>query len=148
MNYRMLGWSVVAAGLMMSFQHSYADCGERHHYDWILKLSKKLDLSQEQDHKIKEIAKKYKKMMHENRQHKIDLKLKLNEVFKSYPIDMEKIDHILVDEKDLFIDKEKIKLQERVDVYQVLNQEQRAKFTKRVQDWLEKHKKKFKKHES
>ena len=148
MNYRMLGWSVVAAGLMMTYQHSYANCSEQHHYDWILKLSKKLDLSKEQELKIKEIAKKYKKMMHENRQHKIDLKIKLNEVFKSYPIDMQKIDNILGDEKDLFIDKENIKLQERVDVYQVLNQEQRAKFTKRVEEWLEKHKKKFKKHES
>jgi Spy/CpxP family protein refolding chaperone len=145
MNYKMLGWSVVAAGLMMSYQHSYADCGDHHHNDWILTLSKKLDLTEAQDQKIMDIAKKYKKMMRENRQHKIDLKLKLNEVFKSYPIDMQKIEHILVDEKDLFIDKEKIKLHERVDVYQVLNQEQRAKFTKRVQEWLEKHKKKFKK---
>jgi Spy/CpxP family protein refolding chaperone len=137
MYYKGLGIALVSLGISFS---SFAD-----HYssafsdkDWVLKTAEKLNLSDKQKQDIKKIAADTQKDSAKYRKKYLEYYVKINNEFKTNTFDNKKDQYV---DKELKIIKELIhlRMQERLDVYQVLTPEQRKSFEELVDKWLQEH---------
>ena len=133
--------SAVVMGLSLSFS-SFADF---HHVfekkDWILKVSKDLNLSDKQEMEIKKISKDTTHNVHKYREDFFKIQENINTDFSNQTMTEQKKSEYVDAEMKIIKQIIDLKLKERMDVYKQLSPEQQKMFGEHVNEWLEKHQK-------
>lgn len=139
MNFKTLG--AIILGLSLSFS-SFADF---HHIyqkkDWILKVTKHLNLTDKQKMDIKKISEDTTRNISNYRDDFFKIQANINSDFSNNTMTAEKKSEYVDAEAKIIKKIINLKLQERMDVYQQLTPEQQKMFGERVNKWVEKHQK-------
>lgn len=139
MTFKIISLSALALTIAVAQTPMAVACPGKHKEDWILKVTEKLDLSTEQKVKIKSYAHKAKLEL-ESKHHELkEIHNHVNEAFHSGNINEAKVDEFANQEEKVMGSIAKIRLHERFEIYNTLNEKQKEKMGKMIQDWEEKH---------
>lgn len=111
-----------------------------HKHDWILKISEKLNLSSEQKSKIHAIIEKEHGNIEAKHHEMLMIRQNINQSYDNKDITRMKVDEYARQEEQVVGAIIKIRMQERYDVYEVLDDKQKAKMNKMIMDRSQKHK--------
>ncbi|MDP3706431.1 MAG: Spy/CpxP family protein refolding chaperone [Legionellaceae bacterium] len=104
------------------------------------KMIENLDLTAEQKDKIKSISDKAHEVGKAKRDELHAIHMQVNDVFDSHSMNETKIDGFVSQEQQIIGAMIKLKMMERLDICNVLTDEQRAKMADMMKKWEEKHK--------
>lgn len=133
--------SAVVLGVSLSFS-SFADF---HHVfekkDWILKVSKHLNLNDKQKMDIKKISEDTTRDIIKHREDFFKIQENINSDFTNQTMTEQKKSEYVDAELKIIKEMIDLKLKERMDVYKELSPEQQKMFGERVDKWIKKHQK-------
>jgi Spy/CpxP family protein refolding chaperone len=107
--------------------------------DWVLHVAEKLDLTTEQKVKVKMYADKAKMEVNMKQHDMSNLRVTVNEAFKSGAMTDAKVDEFAGQEQQLIGAVIKARLQERFNVYSILTDKQKEKMNEMTAKWAKKH---------
>lgn len=139
MNFKTLG--AVVLGVSLSFS-TFADF---HHVfekkDWILKVSKHLNLNDKQKMDIKKISEDTTRDVIRYREDFFKIQENINSDFTNQTMTEQKKSEYVDAELKIIKEMIDLKLKERMDVYKELSPEQQKMFGEHVDKWIKKHQK-------
>ena len=106
----------------------------------IHKLIDKLDLTSDQKAKIKDIAEKAKTVEMSKQDELRAIHMQVNDAFQSNSVNETKIDGFVSQEQQVIGAMIKVRMMERLDISNVLTDEQKTKLSDMMKKWKEKHK--------
>ncbi len=109
------------------------------------KISQELNLTADQKEKIKAIKEEARKSLQANKEEMISIRTQVKELIKSDKIDEAKLNKLLEQKKEILASKMKTKIMMKNQIYNVLNAQQKAKFSAMMDKWENKWKNKMKK---
>ncbi|MCP0913451.1 MULTISPECIES: Spy/CpxP family protein refolding chaperone [Legionella] len=99
------------------------------------KMMQELNLTPEQQTKIKEIKDNAKSNMQAKREEMMSLKKQMKELVRSEKMDEAKLDQLINQKKELMASKMKAKIMMKNQIYNVLDAQQKAKFAAMMDKW-------------
>lgn len=147
MRFKLIHLSVLACALTLAHSSAVlACCHGGHKGDWVVKVVEKLHLNAEQKAKVNLYAHKAKIELAVKRHEMHVLCKQINEAFHSGTINSAKLDALADKETHLVGTIIRLKLQERFDIYQVLDAKQKAQMDMLIAKWESEHHEKHHKH--
>ncbi|AHE67259.1 P pilus assembly/Cpx signaling pathway, periplasmic inhibitor/zinc-resistance associated protein [Legionella oakridgensis ATCC 33761 = DSM 21215] len=104
------------------------------------KLSQELDLTADQQAKIKAIKEQAQKDMSANEADMKNIRSQIKELIQSEKIDEDKLNKLIEQKKEIIASAMKTKIMMKNQIYNVLNAQQKAKFSALMDKWESKHK--------
>ena len=138
MNTKKLSLSVLALSLTLSqsvFAHDFC----KRQQDWIVKVSEKLDLNAAQKSKIKALAAQTLADVAAKREEMRIVRSKITAAYTDHTIDPTKLDEFISQQQQAVGALVKLRSHERYDVYMALNDNQKEKMNKLVNEWSASH---------
>ncbi len=137
---KLIGLTAIALAITVNVP-SFAHGHMKHFGAKIEKAADKLNLSDEQKNKIKAIQKNTHDALKPIWEELRPVRAKINDSFKTGPMDEGQIDNFVNQEKDIMGRMLKIRMNERNEINKVLTEQQRVQVYNMMKEWHEKHQK-------